>query len=77
MENRMPFVTFMCIRSGNTVKMFDPDGINELRGHEGYIEVQEVNHGLQTESTIPQTSKDAKTEVAPQKKHGRPARKVI
>ena len=61
---------FKCLRSGNTVEIDQPDDIDRMKTHEGYIQVQEINHGLQTEDA--EAHPDQSPEAKEVKKRGRP-----
>lgn len=66
---------FKCLRSGNTVEINDPEDIERMKTHEGYILAnQGDNHGLQKtpcpESSDACSGQDAEAKEV--KKRGRP-----
>jgi hypothetical protein len=72
---------FKCLRSGNTVEIFQEDDIDRMKDHEGYIRLdlhQGENHEVSSpENAKAQTDQDAKAEVTeadpkPVAKRGRP-----
>jgi hypothetical protein len=73
---------FRCLRSGNTVEISQPDDVERMKDHEGYVRVtEEEQHGMQQTPPAPEAAKEvtASTQVIEstvtlQKKRGRPAK---
>ena len=64
--------TFKCLRSGNTISLNDPEDVERMKTHEGYIL---VNQGDNHEDASPQDAKtrpDQTAEAKEVKQRGRP-----
>ena len=64
--------TFKCLRSGNTISLNDPEDVERMKTHEGYIL---VNQGDNHEDASPQDAQaqpDQTAEAKEVKQRGRP-----
>lgn len=70
---------FKCLRSGNTVEISDPEDIERMKFHEGYIQFQGDNHALPNEKNASPEDAQAHPHQDAQakevKRRGRPPKK--
>lgn len=61
--------TFRCLQSGNTVTFTQPIDIDSMRGHSGYVRLDDVEQTNPEVKPLPM--------FAPPKKMGRPRKTVV
>jgi hypothetical protein len=66
--------TFRCLQSGNTVTFTQQHDIDTMRGHAGYVRVDENGELVQVQEAIKELPMIAS---APVKRMGRPRKAVI
>lgn len=65
-------VTFKCKRSGNKVSFTNENDIAQLRKHEGYLEIKEVQ-----DEEVKEEKADEKRQVLSLPKRGRPKKNSL